>query len=227
VSRVLELAHAAGRHVHIAHVSTADEIALVQEARSRGVPVTFEAAPHHLFLSTEDEERLGPFGVVNPPLRSPSDVAALWSNLAACNMIATDHAPHTLEEKQSNKPPSGMPGLETMLPLLLNAVNEKRLSLQEVVRLTSRGPAHAFQLAHKGEIAPGFDADLVLIRLDEEYVLQKPWQTKSNWSPFEGWRVRGRLAQVYLRGHKVVSDGEIRAEPGLGREVIRSALPII
>ena len=219
VARALALAEATGRQLHIAHLSTASELALVQAAKARGVNVTCEVTPQHLFLSTEDEERLGAFGIVNPPLRSPDDVRALWENLSDCDMIATDHAPHTLEEKQSLKPPSGMPGLETMLPLLLTAANEKRLSLRDIARLTSRNPARVFHLARKGEIAPGYDADLTFIKLDEEYVLQKPWLTKCNWSPFEGKRVRGKIARVFLRGREVVRDSEVMTKAGYGNEV--------
>ncbi len=109
-----------------------------------------------------------------------------------------------------------------MLPLLLTAAADKRVTLEEVAALTSRNPARVFHLANKGEIAAGFDADLVLVRLDEEYVLSKPWQTKCNWSPFEGRRARGRLTQVFLRGRQVIEDGGIVAEPGYAREVVRS-----
>ncbi len=219
VSRALALAQETGRQLHIAHLSTAREIEWVQDARARGVRVSCEVTPHHLFLSTADEARLGAFGIVNPPLRSPADVRALWDNLAHIDLIATDHAPHTIEEKQSSQPPAGMPGLETMLPLLLNAVNEKRLSLQDIARMTARNPARVFKLARKGEIAPGFDADLVLVRLEEEFILQKPWQTKCNWSPFEGTRVRGKIAQVFLRGKPVFHDGKILAHAGWGKSL--------
>lgn len=217
VSRAIALAEETGRQLHIAHLSTAREIELVKSAKARGVRVTCEVTPHHLFLSTDDEMRLGAFGVVNPPLRSPGDVRALWDNLAHCEMIATDHAPHTIAEKQSGKPPSGMPGLETLLPLLLNAAHEKRLSLQDIARLTSRNPARVFHLARKGEIASGFDADLTFVKLDEDYTLQKPWQTKCNWSPFEGTRVQGKIARVVLRGKEVMKDGKIIAEIGIGK----------
>lgn len=221
VSRALALAEETGRQLHIAHLSTAHEIELVRAAKSRGAHVSCEVTPQHLFLTIEDGDRLGAFGVVNPPLRSRGEVRALWSGLAHCEMIATDHAPHTIDEKQSAKPPSGMPGLETVLPLLLTAASENRLSLQDVARLTARNPARIYQLARKGEIAHGCDADLVLVNLDTEYVFQKPFQTKCNWSPFEGRRVRGKIARVFLRGRTVVANGEIFAEPGSGREVSR------
>ena len=219
VSRALALAEETGRQLHIAHLSTARELELVKATTARGARVTCEATPQHLFLSTDDEERLGAFSIVNPPLRSPDDVRALWQNLSHIDLIATDHAPHTIEEKRSAKPPSGIPGLETMLLLLLTAASEKRLSLQDIARLTSREPARTFHLARKGEIAAGYNADLTFVRLDEEYVLRKPWQTKCNWSPFEGQRVRGRIARVFLRGQEVMADGEIMTNAGSGKEI--------
>ncbi len=222
VARALALAESTGRQLHIAHLSTAIELEMVQAAKARGVKVTCEVTPQHLFLSTDDEERLGAFGIVNPPLRSPENVRALWENRHVWDMVATDHAPHMAEEKQSARPPSGLPGLETMLPLLLTATADKRLTLEEVAALTSRNPARVFHLAHKGEIAAGFVADLVFVRLDEEYVLRKPWQTKCNWSPFEGHRVRGRITQVFLRGRQVVENKGIVAEAACGREVVRA-----
>jgi dihydroorotase len=219
VSRAIALAEETGRPLHIAHLSTAREIELVKQAKSRGVNISCEVAPHHLFLSTDDESRLGAYGIVNPPLRASEDVRALWENLAHVDLFATDHAPHTLEEKNSSKPPSGMPGLETMLPLLLNAVNEKRLSLQDLVRMSARNPARVFNLKAKGEIAEGSDADLVFVKLDAAYRLQKPWQTKCNWSPFEGTRVRGKIVQVFLRGRRVMVNGKFLTEPGYGKPV--------
>ncbi len=220
VSRALALALETGRHLHVAHVSTAREIEWIRAAQSQGAPVTYEVSPHHLFLSTEDEERLGPLGIVNPPLRDPQDVRYLWEHLASCDLIATDHAPHTLEEKYSARSPSGMPGLETMLPLLLTAAHQGRITLEDIARLTSRGPAQVFGLEHKGEIAAGHDADLTLVRLSEEYILQKPWQTKCGWSPFEGSRAQGRVMSVFLRGRQVYSQGRFIAPPGSGREIV-------
>ena len=219
VSRALALAEETGRQLHIAHLTTSHEIELVRAAKSRGAHVSCEITPQHLFLAVEDGDRLGPFGVVNPPLRSRREVRALWTGLAHCDLIATDHAPHTIEEKQSAKPPSGMTGLETTLPLLLTAASENRLTLQDIARLTAYNPARVYHLAHKGEIARGNDADLVFVKLDEDYVLNKPWQTKCNWSPFEGRRVRGRIKRVFLRGYEALRDGEILAEAGSGKEI--------
>lgn len=222
VSHALTIAQATNRQLHIAHLSTQAELELVVAARARGARVTFEVTPHHLFLSTNDEERLGPFGVVNPPLRAPEDVHRLWNHHQEWDMVATDHAPHTREEKRAPTPPSGMPGLETMLPLLLTAVQEGQLSIRDIARLTSRNPARIFHLSHKGEIAPGYDADIALVRMGVQSRLVGPWHSRSDWSPFEARPVTGQVVGVFLRGRRVVSNGEIIAVPGSGREVRRT-----
>jgi dihydroorotase (multifunctional complex type) len=221
-ARALALAEHLGRRLHICHLSTAQELELVHAARSRGVRVTCEVAPHHLFLTSDAEWRLGPRAKMNPPLRSRADRDALWNHLAWIDAIASDHAPHTLEEKQvgMTDAPAGVPGLETTLPLLLNAVGEGQLLLSDVVRLTSRGPAEIFGLARKGRIAPGFDGDLVLVDFEARWTItpEKLW-TKCGWTPFAGWHVKGRVERVYLRGRLAYADGEVLVEPGYGRAV--------
>jgi dihydroorotase (multifunctional complex type) len=218
---ILSLAEQTRRRIHICHVSTGYELALIRDARRRGLRVTCEVTPHHLFLTAEDESRLGALGRVNPPLRSADEVTALWEQLDQVDMIATDHAPHTLEEKAGPVPPSGMPGLETMLPLLLEAVKKGRLSLPDVARLTAARPAEVFGLAGKGRIAPGYDADLTLVDLDTEWTIGNDGlYTRCGWTPFAGWKVHGRVVQVYLRGELVFDRGHILAEPGSGRPVI-------
>lgn len=218
VARVLALAEHLGRRLHICHVSTAQEVALIRAAKARGVPVTCEVTPHHLFLTEEKGD--DPLYRMNPPLRSSSDVEALWANLDVFDAVATDHAPHTLAEKHSADPPAGVPGLETALPLLLTAVREGRLTLSEVVRLTASGPARAFGLAHKGYLAPGYDADVILVDLEAAWTLSNEGLfTKCGWTPFAGWRVWGRVVRVFLRGRLVFAEGEVLAEPGTGRRV--------
>jgi carbamoyl-phosphate synthase/aspartate carbamoyltransferase/dihydroorotase len=161
---------------------------------------------------------------MNPPLRLQKDVDALWENFKIVDCIATDHAPHTLEEKRGPTPPSGVPGLETALPLLLTAVHKGKLSLPEIARLMAQGPARIFGLEHKGNIAPGYDADLTLVDADAEWIIgTRPLQTKCGWSPFEGRKVRGQVARVFLRGQEVYVDGEITAAPGYGQVVARFA----
>jgi dihydroorotase len=159
---------------------------------------------------------------MNPPLRSARDRAALWKHLAWIDAIASDHAPHTLEEKRVGvtDAPAGVPGLETTLPLLLTAAGEGQLMLSDVVRLTSKGPAEIFGLAHKGQIAPGYHADLVIIDPEERWrINDTELTTKCKWSPFAGWRVKGRVQRVYLRGQLAYADGEVVVEPGYGKAV--------
>lgn len=221
-ARALALAEHLKQRVHICHLSTAHELELVHAAKTRGVPVTCEVTPHHLFLTNKAEWRLGPLAKMNPPLRSAADGAALWDHLAWIDAIASDHAPHTLKEKQVGvtNAPAGVPGLETTLPLLLTAVSEGRLMLSDLVRLTSSGPAAIFGLAYKGNVAPGYDADLVLVNPDVQRTLQPEqlW-TKCGWTPFAGHRVKGRVEQVYLRGQLAYANGEVLAEPGFGKVV--------
>jgi dihydroorotase len=221
-AQALVLAEHLDRHVHICHLSTAQELALVRDAKARGVPVTCEVAPHHLFLDNTSEWKLGPLSKVNPPLRPKSDVKALWQSLEVVDAIASDHAPHTLEEKQIGiaDAPAGMPGLETTLPLLLTAAGQGRLMLSDVVRLTSAGPARIFGLRRKGSIAPGYDADLVFVDYEASRTIKTEdlW-TKCGWTPFDGKPVRGRIEKVYLRGQLVFSEGQVLAEPGTGQAV--------
>jgi dihydroorotase-like cyclic amidohydrolase len=160
---------------------------------------------------------------MNPPLRSQEEVEALWANLDVVDNLATDHAPHTLEEKHSLTPPAGVPGLETALLLLLTAVHYGRLSLRKVARLTSAGPAAVYGLPRKGRIAPGHDADLTLVDPDVEWTIgERPLFTRCGWSPFEGDKVKGRVERVFLRGQEVYAHGEVLAYPGYGHAVVIS-----
>jgi len=223
VAYLLALAEQTGRRLHICHVSTRAELDLIREAKARGVPVTCEATPHHLFLTLEAEARIGALAVCNPPLREQADVDALWANLDVLDIVATDHAPHTLDEKRGDQPPSGMPGLETMLPLLLTAVHEGRLTLPDVVRLTATRLAEIFGLGRKGRIEPGCDADLTVVDLSARWTLgDAPLYTRCGWTPFAGREVRGRVERVYLRGRQVFDGERVLAGPGTGQPVIDS-----
>jgi dihydroorotase (multifunctional complex type) len=218
VSRALALAAEYGTRLHVCHVSTAHELALIRDAKARGMNVTCEVTPHHLFLTARDGDRLGSLGQMNPPLRTPRDVEALWANLDVVDCLATDHAPHTLQEKQSENPPSGVPGLETALPLMLTAVHEGKVALEDVSRLMAEGPSQAFGLERKGHISPGGDADLTLVDVQAEWIVgERPLHTKCGWTPFEAKRLRGRITSVFLRGNQACKNGEILVHPGFGR----------
>ncbi len=232
-ARAITLARHCERPVHICHLSTRREIELVREAKSRGARVTCEATPHHLFLTLDYELQSGarlsdddarPLFQMNPPLRELADLDALWDNLDVIDCIATDHAPHTLEEKRSAHPPSGVPGLETLLPLLLTAASGEygpaRLGLADIARLCCEGPARVFGLARKGRIAPGFDADLTLVDPDAAWFIgDKAIFSKCGWTPFTGWRARGAVSRTFVRGRLAFDGQTVVAPPGSGRHV--------
>ncbi|MEM0475550.1 MAG: dihydroorotase [Candidatus Norongarragalinales archaeon] len=192
----LRLAEKHKTRLHICHLNCAEEVVLVSEAKKKGVAVSTEATPHHLFLNSEEAARIGNNAKVNPPIRCENDRAAVFRAFADgfIDMVASDHAPHAEHEKQLDywKAPSGFPGVETMLPLLLNAVNEKKLSLQRVVQAASAAPARINGFDDKGVIAVGKDADFALVDLKlERKVRGEDLHGKSKWTPFEGRVLRG------------------------------------
>ena len=208
------LAQSFGRRLHLCHVSRADEIALVRAAKEAGTALTCEVTPHHLFLTEADAQRLGPYGDMRPPLASQADITALWANLDIVDCIATDHAPHARDEKEGESAPPGVPGLETMLPLLLTAVSEGRLTLERLVELVHHAPRRVFGL-------PAQPGTHVKVEPDARFVLSnEDLQTKCGWTPFEGMSARGKVRQVILRGQIVYKDGAITAKPGHGRFIV-------
>ena len=200
--------------IHLAHVSLREEILLIRQAKERGLRVTCEVAPHHLFLSTEDIPALGAGrSEVRPRLASPADRQALWDNLNVIDCFATDHAPHTLEEKDGENPPPGFPGLETALPLLLTAVSEGRLSIEDLVLRMVTNPRRIFNLPEQ------LDTWIEVDPQAEWEVRAKELCTRCRWTPFEGWKVRGRIRRVVLHGREVYKGGQVLAPPGSGRNV--------
>ncbi|MBI2442833.1 MAG: dihydroorotase family protein [Candidatus Levybacteria bacterium] len=203
------------RPIHLCHLSTSYELKRVIEAKSQGLPVTCGVTPHHLFLTSEDEGRLGHLGQMKPPLQSREDIDFLWQHLDAIDVIESDHAPHTVDEKRSDPPAGGphygVPGLETTLPLLLTAVHEDKLLIDDVVRLCHTGPARCFHVSiHENTYAE--------VDLDEEWEISNDkLLTKCKWSPFNGWKVKGRVKRVFLRGEKVFEDRMVLAKPGSGK----------
>ena len=206
------------RPVHIAHISLKEEVLLIKAAKERGIKVTCEVCPHHLFMVSQvtKEERgkkIEGRSEVRPRLATQEDVDALWANMDVIDCFATDHAPHTVEEKDSENPPPGFPGLETLLPLLLNAVSEKRLTIDDLIKKSVINPRKIFNLPEQPE---------TWIEVDEtaEYEIKAADQfTKCNWTPFEGWKVKGKVRKVVLRGQVAFEDGKVLAEQGYGRNV--------
>lgn len=208
--RMLRIGERYGRHIHVAHVALEMEIEAIIEAKNRGAQVSCEVTPHHLFLSTEDLPRLGPFGDVRPRLASPTDCAALWRNLDAVDCIATDHAPHTIAEKHSDQPPPGLPGVQTMLPLLLTAVDDGRLSIDRLIELTVTNPARLFGL-------PTQEDTSVEVEVGPRYQIENAQQlSKAGWTPFDSMEVAGRVLRTTLRGQVVWDGTQVLAQPGSG-----------
>lgn len=224
--RAVELAQRHRRRLHVLHVSTADEAALLADA---GPLVTGEACPHHLFLDVSDYDRLGTLAQMNPALKTAADRAALWRALREgwLPMVATDHAPHALDEKAAPYPksPSGVPAVEVALPLMLDQVVRGACTLRDVVRWMCEGPARVWEIAGKGRIAAGMDADLVLADLSWEREVRNEEQfTKCRWSPWHGTRLTGWPVRTWVGGRTVFTrdagDPAGRVDPApRGREI--------
>ncbi len=203
VKLALHLAKKYNVRMHLCHVSSKKELDTIRELKNEDI--TIEATPHHLFLSNKEYESYGNLVKVNPPLRSLQDVSSLWEGIEKgwINIIGTDHAPHLLESKQLPyaKAPSGVPGVQTMLPLLLNASHEKKITLTKIVELCSYNPARKFAIKNKGVIQEGFDADVTVVDMDLlERVCHRYLWTKPDWSPFHGWYLQGWPVMTFVNG---------------------------
>ncbi len=212
--RAVDLARRHNHRFHVLHVSTADELPIIAD---HGGLLTAEACPHHLLFNVEDYKRLGSLVQMNPSIKSPVDNAALWRGLndGQIQVVATDHAPHTLEEKQQPYPqsPSGLPAVENSLALMLNAVEEGRCTLEQVVQWMCDAPARVWDIINKGRIAEGYDADLVLVNLRKRHTIRNKDQvTKSGWSPWDGERLTGLPVRTWVMGTTVFADGKIDAK---------------
>ena len=207
-------AHLAGRAVHICHVSLKEEIEMIRAAKEKGINVTCEVCPHHLFLTKDDIPQIGAGrGEVRPRLASEADRQALRANLQYVDCFATDHAPHTLAEKDSANPPPGFPGLETALALYLELVAEGLITLDELIAKCARNPRRIFGV-------PEFADTWIEVDPDAEWIVRgAAMQTRARWSPFEGRTLRGRVQRVALRGQEAYRDGVVLAQPGTGRSV--------
>lgn len=228
-STVAQLAAMTGARTAIAHVSHPAVLDLMAGYRKRGRPIWAETCPQYLYLTEEEVHEHGPFRKFTPPARSKEESEELWRRVARGQIthISTDHAPSTRAQKEEGREniwdcPFGLPGVQTTLTMLLEAVAAGRLTLQRVVQLTSWEPARLYGLApRKGAIAPGADADLVLVDLAATFVLEDATMvSKAGWSPFAGREVRGRPVMTIVRGEVVARDGMVVAKPGTGRLVL-------
>ena len=219
--RLIKLAREIGRRVHVLHITTAAEIVFLAEHKDIA---TVEVTPQHLSLSAPScYDELGAYAQMNPPIRGAQEQAGLWEGIrnGVVDVIGSDHAPHTREDKDRPYPstPSGMPGVQTLLPLLLDHVNAGRLTLARLVDLTSAGAARIFGIAGKGRIAVGYDADYTLVDLGRETRIDADWLAyKCGWSPFTGRAVKGWPTMTVIRGAVVMREGEL-ANHAQGRPI--------
>ncbi|MCI4665128.1 MAG: dihydroorotase [Neomegalonema sp.] len=210
--RLIGLAEAARRRIHILHISTADELPLLAAAKTY---VSCEATPHHLTLDGDEAyARLGTKVQMNPPVRGAAHRDAIFEAVrqGVIDVLGSDHAPHLLEEKARPYPesPSGMPGVQTLVPVMLTHVAEGRLSLERFVDLTAHGPQRIFGLAGKGRLAVGWDADLTIVDLNAEHVIENDWiVSRCGWTPYDGFKAKGWPVGAVVRGQRVMWDGEI------------------
>lgn len=217
--RLLRVAREARRRVHVLHVTTSDEMAMLADHKDLA---TVEVTPQHLMLAAPGcYERLGTFAQMNPPIREEHHRAALWQALeqGIVDVIGSDHAPHTREEKAKTYPasPSGMPGVQTLLPLMLDHVHAGRLSLTRLVDLVCHAPARIYGIARKGRLAVGFDADLTLVDLERRVTLtHDAMASRCGWTPFDGMTVTGFPVMTVLEGSVAMREGELVGAPAGG-----------
>ena len=227
--RLIRIARKQRKRIHVLHISTAEEMPLL--AANKDV-ATVEVTPHHLTLSSDDYARLGTLLQMNPPVRAKDHQRAIWQALQSgvVDVLGSDHAPHTLEEKAKPYPdsPSGMPGVQTLVPVMLDHVNKGRLSLERFVDLTSHGPARIFGISRKGRIAEGYDADFTIVDLKKKRVIENKWiESKCGWTPYDGYEVTGWVQGTFVRGRKVMWEDQILGKSGGQPVKFMEALPAL
>jgi dihydroorotase len=219
--RLIALARETGKRVHVLHITTAQEMEFLRDHKD---VASVEVTPHHLTLTAPDcYERLGSFAQMNPPVRERTHRETIWRGLhqGVVDVLGSDHAPHTRAEKEKPYPasPSGMTGVQTLLPIMLDHVHAGRLTLARLVDLTSAGPARLFGIARKGRIAAGYDADLTVVDLARRATITNQWiSSRAGWSPYDGVTVTGWPVGTFVRGVQVMWEGEVLA-PARGEAV--------
>jgi dihydroorotase len=226
--RLVRIARETRARIHVLHISTAEEIVFL--AANKDV-ASCEATPHHLTLSSDDYASLGTLIQMNPPVRAPHHRDGIWEGISQgiVDVLGSDHAPHTLEEKAKPYPasPSGMTGVQTLVPIMLDHVNAGRLSIERFVDLSSHGPNRLFGMARKGRVAVGYDADFTIVDLKRrETITNEQAGSRAGWTPYHGKQVTGWPVGTFIRGNRVMWQGEI-VTPGQGKPVeFSEALPV-
>lgn len=212
IEEVLKHAAKTEKPTHFCHISLASDLIQISNAKKRGLPITCGVTPHHLFLNSEDAKKLKSFGRMKPDLKKADDVSYLWEHLHEIDVIESDHAPHTKEEKEKpiNTSPYGIPELESTLPLLLTACHKKMLKMDDIIRLCYENPKKIFHIPNQNSS--------IEVNLEEKYILEESnLFTKCAWSPFSGWQMQGKVKKVTIRGNTVYENGKILARPGSGQ----------
>ncbi|MGL5733423.1 MAG: amidohydrolase family protein, partial [Beijerinckiaceae bacterium] len=218
--RLVRIARETGARIHVLHISTGDEIAFLRDHKD---VASVEVTPHHLTLGSDAYARLGTYAQMNPPVRDDAHRAAIWDGVAQgiADILGSDHAPHTREEKDHTYPDthSGMTGVQTLVPIMLDHVNAGRMTLERFVDMTSAGPLRLFGMARKGRIAVGYDADLTIVDLKRRETITNGWiGSKCGWTPYDGVTVTGWPVGTFVRGRPVMWQGEI-VTPATGEAV--------
>jgi len=227
IKRLLNIVEQTNVHMHFCHVSTENGLKVIVDGKKAKMPITCEATPHHLLLSVDDLKRIGTLAVTMPPVREKHHSEALWDGVKKgwIDILASDHAPHTLEEKMAKvvwDVKVGIPNLETTLPLLLTEVKHKRLSIGDVVRLMAEKPAEIFRLKGKGCLKEENNADLTVVDLNRKYKIDtSKFHSKAKYSPFDQRTVEGKPVKTFVNGQLIMDDGEIIAEHGSGKVIRR------
>ena len=226
--RLVALAHKYGKRIHVLHISTAEEMVFLADHKD---VATVEVTPHHLTLDETAYVRLGTYAQMNPPVRDAAHREGIWAGVwnGVVDVLGSDHAPHTREEKNKPYPnsPSGMTGVQTLVPIMLDHVNAGKLSLERFVDLASAGPARIFNIARKGRIAVGYNADLTIVDMQRRQTITDEWvASKAGWTPYNGVSVQGWPIGTILRGNAVMWDGQLTgAAAGKPVEFLETLVP--
>lgn len=223
INRILGLIEKTKAQVHFCHISSKLGLDAILRGKNAGLPVSCEVTAHHLLLSSSDLKRYGTIALCDPPVRGKEDVEVLWEALGngLIDIIASDHAPHLFEEKKAEsiwdvKP--GFPSLETIVPLILNEINKGRLSIADLIRLMAEKPAEIFHLDGRGHLEKGYNADITIVDMHREHRIDaSKFYSKAKYSPFDGWKLKGKPIKTFANGQLMMDDGEIVAKHSAGQ----------